>query len=134
MIKDHMGLKVKSWKIEFSRINCLLYIFYSSVKVYILIAWKIFGEKWFFKKLAKIWIGYLGMFFIQLYTAFTLFSSTSSCFPPKNLNKTLAQPLNVKWLQYFNLFIFVMRVAKIAKMKYMYRYISAMFLIRWNTG
>lgn len=68
------------------------------------------------------------MFFIQLYTAFTLFSSTSSCFPPKNLNKTLAQPLNVKWLQYFNRFIFVMRVAKIAKMKYMY--ISAMFLIR----
>lgn len=68
------------------------------------------------------------MFFIQLYTAFTLFSSTGSCFPPKNLNKTLAQPLNVKWLQYFNLFIFVMRVAKIAKMKYMY--ISVMFLIR----
>lgn len=66
------------------------------------------------------------MFFIQLYTAFTLFSS--SCFHPKNLNRTLAQPLNVKWLQYFNRFIFVMRVAKIAKMKYMH--ISVMFLIR----
>lgn len=130
MIKDHMGLKVKSWKIEFSRINCLLYIFYSSVKVYILIAWKIFGEKWFFKKLAKIWIRVSRNVFHT--TIHCIYFISGSCFPPKNLNRTLAQPLNVKWLQYFNLFIFVMRVAKTAKMKYMY--ISVMFLIRWNTG